>query len=75
MLEVKIYMVPFGIREAQRELFSIKIWNKGHGSTDIGDYGYEITGDKDLEIKGDLDKYERKNGALVLLKEILEDAL
>jgi hypothetical protein len=71
MLETKIYMVPFGIREAQRELYSIKIWNKGDGSNEVGNYGYEITDDKTLNITGDFDNFDRSKGALVLLKEIL----
>lgn len=73
MLETKINLVPFGIREAQRELFSIRIWNKGDGSEEIGNYGYEITDDRTLKIEGEFDNFDRSQGALVLLKEILND--
>jgi hypothetical protein len=72
MLEIKVNIVPFGIKEAKRELFDIKIWNKGDGSNEVGNYGYKITDNKTLEIKGDYDDFDRKRGALSLLKEILQ---
>jgi hypothetical protein len=71
MLEIKVNIVPFGIVEAKRELFDIQIWNKGDGSNEIGNYGYKITDNRTLEIKGDFDNFKRKRGSLSLLKEIL----
>lgn len=75
MLEVKVYMVPFGIREAQEEISSIRIWNKGNGNIEIGHYGYEITDSKGLKIEGNMDGFSRGEGALNLIKKILNDAL
>lgn len=75
MLETKTYIIPFGIREAKKEIFKIKIWNKGTGSSETGNYGYKITDGKNLKIKGDFDNFDRSKGALILLKEILNKSV
>lgn len=75
MLEVKVNLVPFGKRDLEREIGVIKIWNKGTGTERIGNYGYEIVSERGQVVQGDLDGFDRSEGALVLIKEILSEAL
>jgi len=71
MIEVKINLVPFGQRNYERQIGFIKLWNDGTGNPETGNYKYEITNDRGLDIKGELKDFPRKEGAFTLIKEIL----
>lgn len=74
MIEVKINIVPFGIREREKQIGYIKLWNDGTGSNKTGNYGYRITNDRGIDIEGGLKGFSREDGVFELLKKVLEDA-
>lgn len=72
MIEVKINLVPFGQRDYEKQIGFVKLWNDGTGNYEVGNYKYEITNDRGLDIKGELKDFSRREGVLSLIKEILD---
>lgn len=64
MLEVKVNICPGGNHKERQELKTIEIINSGNGV-----YHYNISGD----VKGVIKNFDHKNGALGLLKMVLND--
>jgi hypothetical protein len=76
MLEIKIDLIPFGYIPKTKQIGLIKIWNDGRGTSELGDYGYEIIHENgDIIRAGEYKGFKRKDGVFNLLKEILNDAL
>ena len=73
MIEIDIKLVPFGIRDRERLLGRMTIWNDGTGDYKIGNYGYKIVIDGNEEFSGKYKGFNRmtKHGAMALAKEIL----
>lgn len=73
MLEINVKLVPFGIKDREREIARVTIWNKATGTRDFGNYGYKVVDSEDSEVSGDYDGFDRSKGALKLLHEILNE--
>lgn len=73
MIEVKINITPFGVRQATREIAYIKIANVG-GDNDIANYISKVVLDgeeKEIEIKN----FKRNRRVFALLYEVLKQYL
>lgn len=77
MIEVKINLIPFGMRERERQIGFVKIWNDGTGTLEVGNYKYEIHDDHDeLIMTGEYKGFLRQDKTIFhLMKEILNKVL
>jgi len=75
MIEVKINLVPFGMREGERQIGYIKLCNDGTGNTEFGNYRYEISDDSGVVISGSLRGFKRERNIFHLLKEVLDKSI
>jgi hypothetical protein len=74
MIEVKIDLVPFGIRNAARQIGYIKIVNDGTGNAEIGNYYYEVEDEYFKVIAtGEYKNFHREEGIFSLLEKVLND--
>ena len=76
MIQVSIDLNKFGMGVHIETLCTIRIWNTGIGTVDLGEYGYEIR-DKDdsIMVKGDIKNHPRQNTHITkLLQKVLNDA-
>lgn len=71
MLEIDIKLVPFGIKDRERVIARMTIWNDASGDHETGNYGYKIVTDRDEEYSGEYKNFPRKDGALKLCRNIL----
>lgn len=77
MIEVKFNLVPFGIREHEKQIGFVKIWNDASGDHKIGNYKYEIHDEHDeFVLKGEYKNFPRlEKNVFHLLQEILNKTL
>jgi hypothetical protein len=77
MLEVKVNLVPLGIRSREKQIGYVKIWNDGTGSVKIGNYCYRIENeDEETIAEGEYKNFPRlEKNVFHLLQEILNGVL
>lgn len=77
MLKITIELFPFGSEGDSKVLGTMKIWNKGDGTLDIGNYEYRMLSAGNESLKaGEVNKFPRKKlNAWDLLFRVLYDAV
>lgn len=75
MLRVTIELVPYGIEEEAQVIGRMLIANDGTGTVKHSNYAYayNFTDRPDVPAKGLVHRFDRSQGAWVLLKKILND--
>jgi len=75
MIDVKINMIPYGIKIAEHEICSIKIVNDGTGNKEIGNYIVNIKesgGFSNRNYNLYIEDHYRADGIMELLRKIIE---
>jgi hypothetical protein len=77
MLEIKIDLVPMGIRERTKQIGFVKIWNDASGTSEIGNYKYEVRDENDeFAIRGEYKGFRRLEKTVFhLMRDILNKTL
>jgi len=76
MLEVKIDLVPYGVRDWTKQIGYVKIWNDATGNHDVGNYGFEVRDEDNTVIRtGEYKGHKREDSVFHLLKDILNQEI
>lgn len=76
MIDIKINMTPFGVKEFSKLLGAIHISNDGTGTLTKGNYKYKLVHKGRVYRRGEIKEFPRqKKNVMWLLKMVLEDAL